>query len=68
MMHTMERTLQGPKPMLSLSVDELPELKDWEVGKKYVLQLTVVQMSKMEEMDMPMYAMFEIEKIETKGE
>lgn len=35
-----------PKNILRLSEKELPEIKDWEVGKTYEVVLTVKQMSK----------------------
>src|SRR3990167_2958542 len=35
-----------PLPSFSLSEDDLPEIKDWEVGKKYKLNIEVEQVSK----------------------
>lgn len=38
------------KPMVHLSSEELPELKDWKVGGKYKVELELEQMG-MENMD-----------------
>lgn len=68
MMHEIERTLEGPKAMLHLTEEDLPELKQWKVGKRYVLQLTVTQKTKMEEEGMPMSSSFVIEEMKSLGE
>lgn len=49
MSNTSEKYVE-PKRKIILRVDEddLPEIRNWEVGKKYKLQMTVKQISKSE--------------------
>lgn len=42
------KPVQKSKPVIHLSTDELAEIKDWEVGKTYELELTVKMVSKKE--------------------
>lgn len=38
-------TYEKPKPSFSVDEDELKEIKDWTVGKKYKLNITVEMVS-----------------------
>ena len=76
------RTLQGSKgymidspsrmlPSFSLTAKDLPEIKNWSVGKKYKLEIEVeqVSMAKDEYMqDQPLTARFRILKIKSETE
>lgn len=42
----MEQSPMRELPSFSLSEKDLPELKDWEVGKKYNLEIEVEQIGK----------------------
>lgn len=73
------RTLQGAKgypiegpsrmlPSFSLTVKDLPEIKNWSVGKKYKLEIEVEQTSMAKEeymQDQPLTARFRITKIKS---
>ena len=58
-------SLDMPKPYHSapsfyVSASQMPEIKDWEVGKKYRLMIEVEQKSKNESEDSGVDASFEI--------
>lgn len=56
-----EEPEEEPKPTLHLSVEDLPAIKNWEVGKKYKIALKVKEVSKMQSEDHNC-GIFEIEK------
>ena len=51
-------------PSFRLTVKDLPEIKDWKVGKSYTLKLQVKQVSADEFENQPLAARFELEKVE----
>jgi len=51
-------------PSFRLTVKDLPEIKDWKVGKSYTLKLQVKQVSADESENQPLAARFELEKVE----
>lgn len=52
------------KPMFHITSKDLPEVKDWEVGKNYRIEMEVKQKSKSEhDNDHGVMASFTIEKI-----
>jgi len=77
-MHTLQASkgsmMDGPSRMLpsfSLTVKDLPEIKNWSVGNKYTLVIEVEQtsMSKSEYMqDEPLTARFRITKVKSESE
>ena len=52
-------------PSFSLSENNLKDIKDWKVGKKYEVDVTIKMTSKMEEYGMPTEAYFEILSVKT---
>jgi len=53
----------SPKPTFSLTSKELPEVKDWQVGKKYRIVLDVEQVGlDKDEYDKRIHARFKILK------
>ena len=55
-------------PSFSLTADDLPEIKNWSVGKKYKLEMEVEQVSMAKEEYMhnqPLTARFRITKIKS---
>src|SRR5690554_3728151 len=64
-----------PKPTLRLTEDELPEIKDWKVGKVYKIELTVKQIemrqgSEFESQDKESkktHAVFEVQSAKSTG-
>ena len=70
-MHTLQETPMMPDmpvrmlPSFSLTEKDLPEMKDWQVGKKYKLQMEVemVASSKNEYGNSQMSGRFKIHKI-----
>ncbi len=70
-MHTLQETTMSPDmpmrmlPSFSVTEKDLPEIKEWKVGKKYKLEIEVemVSMSKNEYGKSPMEARLKIHKI-----
>lgn len=59
------------RPTFSLTVDQLPEIKNWKVGNKYKMVIEVEQtsMAKQEYMkDQPLTARFRITKVASEDE
>ena len=59
------------KPSMHVSADDLPEIKDWDVGKTYRMEITARQTSKDEYKPngkVELSAGFEITKIKPIGE
>lgn len=46
-----EKPYKKPKPRFDLTEDELPEIKNWTVGKKYKIVLNVEMVSQSKERD-----------------
>lgn len=65
MMHEIERTLDGMKAMLHVTVDQLPEIAEWDMGEEYELEVKVKMKHRMEEEDRPMMATLEVVSMES---
>lgn len=63
MMHTMTDMPQEVEKMISFTEDDLPEILEWKVGKKYKIELEVVQESRHEQDNQNTYAVFVIKKV-----
>lgn len=67
-MSNMDMPSEGYYPHLDLSSDEIPQIKDWEVGKSYKIVLEVKQTSKREDKDKKISACFEVRKVGVEDE
>mgnify|MGYP001185040179 CR=1 FL=1 len=59
----LDPTMDKPERIITLSDSELPEIKDWDINKRYTITLDVVQKSKNAEGDDGVTADFKILKV-----
>lgn len=60
---TLDSTAGKPEKILTLSDTELPEIKDWDINKKYTITLDVIQKTKNSEGEDGVTADFKILKV-----